>query len=42
MVDGEGRAWLVDYDQAVAIADDGPVARDERALDATLADVRDR
>jgi tRNA A-37 threonylcarbamoyl transferase component Bud32 len=38
MVDGDGRAWLVDFDQAVAGADDALIARDQQALDAMLAE----
>jgi membrane-associated phospholipid phosphatase/tRNA A-37 threonylcarbamoyl transferase component Bud32 len=37
MVDRDGRPWLVDFDQAVAGADDGRIARDVRALDELLA-----
>jgi undecaprenyl-diphosphatase len=39
MIDRDGMAWLVDFDQAVAGADRGRTADDERALDATLADL---
>ncbi|HKE99317.1 MAG TPA: phosphatase PAP2 family protein [Actinomycetes bacterium] len=35
VVDGEGRPWLVDFDQA-AVADGPLIARDESALSATL------
>jgi glycosyltransferase 2 family protein len=42
MVDRDGRAWLVDFDQAVAGADDARIARDQRALDRLLADVGGR
>ena len=42
MVDRHGRAWLIDFDQAVAGADDAPIARDQRALDAMLADLSAR
>ena len=38
MVDRDGRTWLIDFDQAVAGADSGRIARDERELDATLAE----
>jgi glycosyltransferase 2 family protein len=37
MIDRDGMTWLVDFDQAVAGADRGRTAGDERALDATLA-----
>jgi undecaprenyl-diphosphatase len=39
MIDRDGMTWLVDFDQAVAGADRGRAASDERALDATLADL---
>ena len=38
LVDRDGRTWLIDFDQAVAGADSGRIARDERELDATLAE----
>jgi undecaprenyl-diphosphatase len=38
MVDHAGGAWLVDFDQAVAGADEGRVADDERALEAMVAE----
>ena len=38
LVDGAGRAWLVDFDLAVAGADDARLARDQRALEALIAD----
>jgi undecaprenyl-diphosphatase len=41
VVDSDGRAWLVDFDQAVAGADDGQIAGDQRALDAMLAEHAD-
>jgi glycosyltransferase 2 family protein len=37
MIDRDGMTWLVDFDQAVAGADRGRTAGDERTLDATLA-----
>ena len=42
LVDGDGRAWLVDFDQAVAGAGDARLARDRQALEAVLADVAGR
>ena len=42
MVDRHGRVWLIDFDQAAAGADDAPIARDQRALDAMLADLAAR
>jgi undecaprenyl-diphosphatase len=42
MVDGERRAWLIDFDQAAAGASDAQIARDQQALDAMLADLADR
>jgi undecaprenyl-diphosphatase len=42
MVDRDGQVWLVDFDQAVAGADDAQIAPDERALDRMLADVAGR
>jgi glycosyltransferase 2 family protein len=42
IVDGDGRAWLVDFDQAVAGAGDALTARDQRALKAMLADLGGR
>jgi undecaprenyl-diphosphatase len=38
LVDGAGRAWLVDFDLAVAGADDARLARDQRSLEALIAD----
>jgi undecaprenyl-diphosphatase len=37
MIDRDGMTWLVDFGQAVAGADRGRTAGDDRALDATLA-----
>ncbi|HEU4347973.1 MAG TPA: phosphatase PAP2 family protein [Actinoplanes sp.] len=42
MVDRDGRVWLVDFDQAVAGADDARIARDQQALDSLLADLAAR
>jgi len=42
IVDGDGRAWLVDFDQAVAGAGDALTARDQQALNAMLADLGGR
>jgi glycosyltransferase 2 family protein len=42
MVDGDGRVWLIDFDQAVAGADDAGIARDQQALDSLLAELADR
>jgi undecaprenyl-diphosphatase len=42
MVDGAGRIWLIDFDQAVAGADSAGMARDQQALDAMLADLAGR
>jgi undecaprenyl-diphosphatase len=38
LVDGAGRAWLVDFDLAVAGADDARLARDQRSLEELIAD----
>jgi tRNA A-37 threonylcarbamoyl transferase component Bud32 len=37
MADGDGRAWVVDFDQALAGADDALLARDISDLEAELA-----
>jgi uncharacterized protein (TIRG00374 family) len=42
IVDRDRRTWLVDFDQAVAGAPDGRIARDEQALQAILTDVASR
>ena len=39
MIDRDGMTWLVDFDQAIVGADRGRIAGDERALDATIADL---
>jgi membrane-associated phospholipid phosphatase len=39
MIDRDGMTWLVDFDQAVAGADRGCTASDERAVETTLADL---
>jgi undecaprenyl-diphosphatase len=42
MVDGAGRIWLIDFDQAVAGADSARMARDQQALEAMFADLAGR
>ena len=42
LVDGDGRPWLVDFDVAVAGAGDERLARDQRALEALLAELTGR
>jgi undecaprenyl-diphosphatase len=42
MVDGDGRVWLIDFDQAVAGADDAQIAGDQQALNSMLADLTGR